>query len=221
MWLQCEGGTKHHPFGKGSLSSLTDTNSFQIFQLPISPEANAATESGEPLCLGRPDCATEELESFHLLANSVSRELLRVQYGDTEAQEYLRFPNKPSEDFLVSTVQLSIDKATTPACMVLRFFSSAGAIQQKLHPAALRSRDPKTGDSIVDSPFLDKIEPVNNDSVEVNHSTGKSKTSPSLTPVSVSRKGRYGFAVQWADGATIIYSKLCLALAAGGEVSTK
>jgi hypothetical protein len=46
----------------------------------------------------------------------------------------------------------------------------------------------------------------------------KEKTSPSLSVTRVERKGRYGYAVQYADGATVIYSSKSLALAAGGEL---
>jgi hypothetical protein len=42
------------------------------------------------------------------------------------------------------------------------------------------------------------------------------KKSPSLIPSKVDKKGRYGYAVQWNDGAIIIYSVLSIAKAAGG-----
>ncbi|KAL7569079.1 hypothetical protein ACA910_016919 [Epithemia clementina (nom. ined.)] len=223
-YFVCEGGKKHYPFGSGSINDWKGAKVPTTVQFPISPSANDATETGVPLCLARPERAAEELGSFRKLAAAVSRELLRVHYGDTEADEYVEIPSNHSDEaFAVASIQLSLDKTNSPPHIVLRLFSASGATQQRIHPAGLRSRDPRTGDVIEDSPFRHKIEESNREEVQVhksgNGSTGK--TSPSLTPISAVRKGRYGFAVQWADGATIIYSKICLARAAGGKAIPK
>lgn len=221
---QCEGGRKHYPFGRGSLNDSNVSKVPPTVMLPISPAANDAAESGTPLCLARPETAEDELASFRELASTVSRELLRIHYGDTETEDFVEIPsNSSSDSYAVATVQLSLDKTTSPPRILLRLFSPSGAIQQILHPAELRSRDPKTGDTIEDSPFRDQATQTMNNVVEV-HNTGSSnsrKVSPSLIPILVQRKGRYGFAIQWSDGATIIYSKLCLARAAGGRVLPK
>uniref|UniRef100_A0A7S2YAX9 Gamma-butyrobetaine hydroxylase-like N-terminal domain-containing protein n=1 Tax=Entomoneis paludosa TaxID=265537 RepID=A0A7S2YAX9_9STRA len=107
----------------------------------------------------------------------------------------------------------------------MRLFSSSGAVQKRIFPSELRSRDPKTGDIIEDSPFREQkpkdpfVRVHSSSDVESDsNNNSKKKPSPSVTPVQVDRKGRYGFAVQWADGATIIYSKVCLAKASGGLI---
>jgi hypothetical protein len=38
-----------------------------------------------------------------------------------------------------------------------------------------------------------------------------------LFPARVTRKGNYGYEVEWADGAKVIYSLLAIAKAAGGK----
>ena len=96
---------------------------------------------------------------------------------------------------------------------IVRLYSPSGALQRRVLAAQLRSRDPRTGDVIDDSPFLHEggEKPV----IHVHKSN--ERVSPSIDPNSVERKGRYGFAVKWGDGATIIYSKKSVARAAGGE----
>ena len=219
---QCEGGTKHYPFGKGSVNDSTKLKGPTTLQFPISSAANDATESAAPLCLTRPANAAEDLGLYEQLARTVSRELLRVHYGETESQHYITFPDEHLDDtFAVATLQLNLEKTTSPASILLRLFSESGAIQKRIHPAALRSRDPKTGDIIEDSPFRDQIEEASDHIVAVHHlgaSGTTKKISPSLSPIKVQRKGRYGFAVEWSDGATIIYSKASLARAAGGHI---
>ena len=221
-YFVCDGGGKHYPFGKGNLhKDSTLSQSTPSVQLPISMAANDATESAEPLCLARPDTAKDELVSFESLGKVVSRELLRVHYGDTEISDLLTFPSDDSnEPFQISSIQLGLDNSTKE--FTLRLFSDAGAIQKRIDPEDLRSRDPKTGDDIPDSPFHNQAKKERAPLVKVHSSSDTNestkKVSPSLTPVKVQRKGRYGFAVEWADAATIIYSKTCLARAAGGVV---
>jgi hypothetical protein len=43
-------------------------------------------------------------------------------------------------------------------------------------------------------------------------------TMPRLFPVTLERKGQFGYSVEWADGATIIYSMASLVKAAGGKL---
>ena len=45
--------------------------------------------------------------------------------------------------------------------------------------------------------------------------------SPRLFPCKINRKGRYGYSVEWRDGATIIYSMISLAKAAGAKLQPK
>lgn len=221
LWydLQCEGGTKHYPFGRGmsdpSAAEGGDraTPTGKVVQLPISTVANDANDAGEPLCLTRPEAAHVELSAFSTLAKNVSKELLKLQYGRSDNPEVVTF-GTDSQTFDVSTIQLSLDKATGDGLMV-RLFSDSGATQERIMGAELRSRDPKTGDKLENSPFKLEVESSNKDPM-VTETRATAKKSPSLTPKKVEKKGRYGYAVHWDDGAIIIYSVLSIARAAGG-----
>ena len=190
-----------------------------VIQLPISTAANDANDSGEPLCIARPKGASKELLAFEQLAKQVSLELLKIQYDSIAGEEFVSFETAEG-DFDTSTVRLSLDKGKHGAFLV-RLYSSSGAIQKQVSPAFLRSRDPRSGEVIKDSPFLKDLEDEmtneqNTGMVEV-HSSKTKKTNPSLKPSRVTKKGRYGYSVQWEDGATIIYSKMSIAMAAGAE----
>jgi len=198
-------------------------------QLPISVAMNDAIDNGTPLALTRPKGAEKELAAFHDLAAIVSRELLQLQYGaPTTDQEYVVFKSDEEPDvaavlFNLASVTLAIDKQAKDKFAV-RLFSDSGAVQKLVAPAQLRARDPRTGDIMPDSPYLDQQDMHADDALEehpmvtkTKQATGK-KRSPSVIPTKVERRGRYGFAVEWGDGATIIYSMRCLAKAAGGTL---
>ena len=165
----------------------------------------------------RPENAEKELTAFGDLADIVSAELLKYQYGQREADNIgsVFFGN---ESFDLSTVTLS---KSPDGFFTARMFSDSGAVQRRVSPAKLRSRDPKTGDEILDSPFLEEASQDDNagteESVVTIHKTGRKK-SPSLIPTKVDRRGRYGFQVEWGDGATVIYSLASIARAAGGTI---
>ena len=88
---------------------------------------------------------------------------------------------------------------------VARFFSEQGALELSIAGPDLRSRDPKTGTIVVNA-SVGTTKPM------VEHHV----SPPRLFPAKVERKGRYGYAVEYADGATIIYSLFAIAKAAGG-----
>jgi hypothetical protein len=217
--LQCEGGTKHYPFGRGmsDLSAAEGSDRVahtgKVVQLPISTTTSDANDAGEPLCLMRSEAAHVELSAFSTLAKNVSKELLKLQYGRSDNPEFVTF-GTDSQTYEVSTIQLSLDKTTGDGLMV-RLFSDSGATQERIMGAELRSRDPKTGDTLESSPFKDEVKRSNKDPM-VTESRAAAKKSPSLTPKKVDKKGRYGYAVHWDDGAIIIYSVLSIARAAGG-----
>jgi hypothetical protein len=192
-----------------------------MVQLPISIAANDANECGVPLTISRPDAAVAELAVYRDLARLVSRELLLLQYGSpNERRQLVVFDSDPEQYFDVASVTLSLDKSKGAEKFLVRLVSDSTAVQRVVSPALLRSRNPKTGDTMADSPFLE----VDND--EASASGGDKpvmvsrtrKRSPSIIPTKVERRGRYGFAVEWGDGATIIYSVQSLARAAGGTV---
>jgi len=187
-----------------------------VIQLPISEAANSANDNGSPFCLTRPADAAEELRAFQTLAKNVSGELLKMQFGRKVGEEFVMF-GLDSEPFDLATVQLSIDKSSDET-FVVRLFGESGAIQKRISSAELRSRDPKSGDVIEGGSFRDYLRDASSTDPVVAVHRVKGKKSPSLRPLGVERRGLYGFAVRWADGATIIYSNKCVAVAAGGTV---
>lgn len=167
--------------------------------------------------------AVAELSAFEKLAKTVSGEFLKLQYENKrDDHELVMFG---TDVFDVWSVHLALDKGTGDSFTV-RLHSDLGALQLKVSSAQLRSRDPKTGEALPDSPFKDDYDGADphvsstDPSVTIHRveetKKARGKKSPSLKPSRVQMKGRYGYAVVWADGATIIYSKLCIARAAGG-----
>ena len=186
--------------------------------MPISTEANKANDSGQPLALARPDKALEELRAFELLASTLCTELLKLQHTPPGGDCIVSFGSTP-EAFDLASLQLSKEKGSE--LLAVRLYGESGALQLKVTPAQLRSRDPQSGDTITDSPFLDEAlaeSPPSRDVVVALHKANSKKT-PSLSVTRVDRKGRYGYSVQYADGATIIYSMKSLARAAGGDLT--
>ena len=216
------GGKLYYPFGRGLAGEDPSFQSFdksKLVQLPISLTANTANDSGTPFCLERPSDAEKELAAFRTLAKVVSGELMKYQHGRNDDRKFVALEAN-GDLFDLSAVTLSLDKSHGEA-FIVRLFSDTGAVQKRLSPAKLRSRDPKTGETIADSPFLSAAEGPEDDSMAnpmVTVHKVKSKQSLSLLPTKVDRKGRYGFSVEWADGATIIYSSASIARAAGGTL---
>jgi Mrp family chromosome partitioning ATPase len=196
-YFVCDGGGKHYPFGKGALEESVK----HIFQLPISTLTNNANDAGVPLTLSRPSEASEELAMMENLAATVSRELFLAQHGQSDPSfesslpHKVVFPNSTADDeFDVASTHLSLNAEG----FLARFFSDKGAMQVPILAENLRARHPKTGD------IMDEI------------ATGMvQKSPPKLLPAKLDPKGRYGYSVEWADGATIIYSMLSIARAAG------
>ena len=187
-----------------------------MFHLPISTVTNDANDRGEPLCLLRPDAAIEELDVFYQLATALSKELLLIQHGrsrsdDGGVDEPVSVVFGDSEErFDVATTHLSLDPSKSG--FQVRMFSNDGATQLSLSAQELRSRHPKTGEKL-DVEAGDGGVPSNS---MVQH-TKVSAQRPRLMPAKIEKKGRYGYAVEYADGATIIYSMLSIAKAAGGS----
>mmetsp|Transcript_14407 Transcript_14407/g.20296 ORF Transcript_14407/g.20296 Transcript_14407/m.20296 type:complete len:618 (+) Transcript_14407:123-1976(+) len=232
-YFDCEGGGRHYPFGRGirDLSKLEnddlDFKSSNVFQLPISTRTNEANDCGAPICLARPDDAKDELAVFEQLAKSVSKELLLIQNGvSSENISGLGSPHTVtfaggSEEFDVATIHLSIDSEKD--AFTVRLFSEKGATQVTIPGKDLRFRHPKTGEKMdqqSNAQDSKASESISHEDSMVDHYKHDSKTNqlPTLFPATIDKKGRYGYSVEWADGATIIYSMLSLAKAAGGEV---
>jgi Mrp family chromosome partitioning ATPase len=213
-YFECEGGGVHYPFGRGigNSGTLDFKDVATIVQLPISEQTNAANDEGEPFCLVRSDQSKRELSAFNKLANALSSELLKMQYNMSESHVTATFPES-KDKFDVATVHLSLDKVSET--FTVRIFSESGAIQQKFKGFCLRARDPKSGLVLEESPYKEMANTQFDQEMVVK---SNAKKTPALIPTSVQRRGRYGYGVQWADGATIIYSMRSLAAAAGGKV---
>ena len=182
---------------------------------------NEAVDDGKPLSFSRPNGAEKELAAFRNLSDIVARELLQLQYGPpSEDNEYVVFENETTL-FDLSTTTLALDKGNETVSV--RLFSDSAAIQKQFSPAQLRARDPKTGETMPDSPYLIQdrggLQGMEESNPIVTRTRPTQKRSPSVLPTKVERRGRYGFAVEWGDGATIIYSMRCLARAAGGTLT--
>lgn len=225
-YFECEGGGKRYPFGRGFselASGMADSANLDpenICRLPISELANDANESGVPICLSRPDGAEKEIEAFGKLAHIVSRELFRLPYrsqagGGTVVVDGQRFD--------LFSIQLSEEKGS----LVVRFFSDGGALQKKILPQDLRTRDPKTG-IVLDvqatepdqtSTKKERDGMVSMHKAKVAKRSSSSNNPPQIIPERVEKKARVGFEVTWSDGARFIYSRRAIALATGGMVT--
>eukprot|EP00521_Asterionellopsis_glacialis_P009171 CAMPEP_0195286222 /NCGR_PEP_ID=MMETSP0707-20130614/3757_1 /TAXON_ID=33640 /ORGANISM="Asterionellopsis glacialis, Strain CCMP134" /LENGTH=527 /DNA_ID=CAMNT_0040345829 /DNA_START=39 /DNA_END=1618 /DNA_ORIENTATION=- len=222
-YFDCEGGGRHYPFGRGiqDLSKLEndhlDFKSSNVFQLPISVRTNEANDSGAPICLARPDDAKEELLVFEQLANAVSKELLLIQNG--VSSEHIGGLGSPhtvtfhgeAEEFDVATTHMSVD--SEKEAFIVRLFSEKGATQVSVLGEDLRFRHPKTGEKMdqqsnkQDSKTTEGVS-LAESMVDHHKHDSQSTQLPTLFPVKVDKKGRYGYSIEWADGATIIYSML-------------
>lgn len=193
-----------------------------MFHLPISTLTNDANDNGEPLCLSRPDGAAEELQVFDELAASLAKDLLLLQHGRSRSEsggvdrpETVVFPGS-AELFDVATTHLSLDG--TKQGFLVRLFSNDGATQRSISADDLRSRHPKTGEILdLDGEGDQKGETSSSDGM-VEHHKAESRR-PTARPTRIEKKGRYGYAVEYSDGATIIYSMLSISKAAGASVA--
>mmetsp|Transcript_17096 Transcript_17096/g.49079 ORF Transcript_17096/g.49079 Transcript_17096/m.49079 type:complete len:628 (-) Transcript_17096:55-1938(-) len=252
-FFDCEGGSRHYPFGKGIIVNEGGTDNSNasaleavgidvssIVQLPISPLTNGANDSGEPLCLERPGDGAAELQAFEGLAKVVSQEMLLVQHGVSRRRSpengancgssdaVVTFDSGAGQKFDVASLHMSVDSSDGESFAV-RLFSDAGAWQGKVGGMILRSVDPKTGERMADADAVDEGPKPKagcgsssakggiNSVVIHRHKSDEKK--PRLFPAKVEKKGIYGYSVEWADGATIIYSMLSIAKAAGGHVN--
>jgi Mrp family chromosome partitioning ATPase len=224
-YFVCDAGVKHYPFGKGylgnvesntekNLSNTPQLDPRRICQLPISEIANEANEIGVPLCLSRPSDAKNELLAFENLAKIVCRELFRLPYQVPPSEGVVLIDE---QNFDLSSLQLSLDKGS----LVVRFFSDAGALQKRIIPENLRNRDPKTGQHLAGSEGeQDKTTNGDKDGmVRIYKASSKppSKKLSAVVPEQVEKKARVGYEVTWSDGSRFIYSRMAIAIAAGGN----
>ncbi|GAX24389.1 hypothetical protein FisN_4Lh521 [Fistulifera solaris] len=199
-------GKRYYPFG--DTSEMCALDGHHTIRVPISQTTNSSIDNSVPFCLSRGQESKLELEAFGQLADTVTEFLLKFQYGQRdEIVGKVHFGSaKESFDLSTATMELGRDER-----FVVRFYSESGATQKQISPPDLRARDPKNGNVLrTISP-----EPTNTD-VKIHQSNAK--VSPSNQPKRVLKQGIYGFRVEWADGATIIYSTAAIATASGGTV---
>ncbi|KAG7346750.1 ATP/GTP-binding protein [Nitzschia inconspicua] len=216
-YFECDAGVKHYPFGKGFLGDSKTANlrneeqldPERICQLPISEIANEANETGIPLCLSRPAEARNELSAFEKLAQIVSRELFRLPYQVPQSEGTVVIDE---QEFDLTTIQLSQDKES----LVVRFFSESGALQKRITPLSLRSRDPKTGQPLAGAQDVDDT-PFDETGGGMATIHKASKMSD-IVPQKVEKKAKVGYEVTWSDGSRFIYSRVAIACAAGGKL---
>lgn len=177
--------------------------------MPISTITNDANDNGSPLCVARPEDASDELQVFEQLAFLVSKELLLSRY---KVSENLGLINIEGVEFEVEGISCSIEKGR--ASFVVRFFSDSAAKQVRIPSTQLRGRDPKNGEFLSNHLKAVESEGLSQKESIVTVHKANEKKDPTYTPTSIEQKGRYGFAVEWGDGATIIYSMRTVARAA-------
>jgi hypothetical protein len=184
----------------------------KVCQLPVSSLANEANDSAAPLCLARPAAATTELLAFERLARIVSKELLQLPHrSSSETHGFVTFDGN-IEKFEVSSIELT----SSEGLLVVRAFSESGALQIRIAPDELKTRDPKSGEKLKDSVSDESTEDDGGDGITIYRAK---KRVDKAVPERIEKKASVGYEVVWNDGAKYIYSRRALAVAAGGKVS--
>ena len=186
-----------------------------IIRLPISTTTNDSNDAGVPLCVSRPDNgAEEELAAFEQLARITSKELLLLRYADPESEGMI---NIGGVRFEIVSLNCSIEAGKD--AFSVRLYCESGARKISVPASNIRSRDPKTGEQLSNSSGKSANSgEARKDDMVIVHKASHNRRHPSNIPTSIEKKGRYGFAVEWEDGATIIYSMQAIAKAAAETV---
>jgi uncharacterized membrane protein len=93
---------------------------------------NDANESAMPLTLARPDQSEKELTAFRELADTVSRHLLRIQYGTSDDEKELVAFDGDTYD--AEAVALTLDRTKGLERFIVRVMSESSAIQKQATP---------------------------------------------------------------------------------------
>lgn len=119
------------------------------------------------------------------------------------------------DEFPVSNLTITVNNERKE--FYVRFFSEQGAKEMKVSGEKLRYWDPKMGEGEIGAPSENSDD--DNGGGSSLKRTRVSSTSD-IFPCQIYPKGNYGFSLRWADGASIIYSRLSIATAAGGKKAT-
>lgn len=187
----------------------------------------------------------EERSTFAKLANAISTDLFLIQHGKSPLSANgsmasgsdgskhvlsVKMDEAGDSEFDVSYTQLSVDNAHRN--FTVRLFSNEGGYMKVISGNELRIRDPVIGDE--DASLIKAAVPnsgcgggsggSSRSSMVQHHSastdattTSSSGTDAQLFPAKITKKGNYGYQVEWADGTTTIYSLLAISKAAGGK----
>jgi Mrp family chromosome partitioning ATPase len=172
-----------------------------------------------------------------LLQHNMLPASMQGQQGNSSTAMVVTIDEIEDSVFDVPFTQLDIDN--NHKRFTVRLFSNEGGYQKIVSGADLRSRNPKNGE-IEENPSSSsggeegKIvrhgcgggshsgdSGSSQPSIMIHHHssdcTDSSDERDNLFPATISKKGKYGYEVLWADGAKVIYSLLAIAKAAGGK----
>ena len=172
-----------------------------------------------------------------LLQHNMMPAFMQGQQGNSSTAMVVTIDEVEDSAFDVPFTQLDIDNSHKR--FTVRLFCNEGGYQKIIGGDDLRSRNPKTGE-VEENSSSNSGEgdgkTVQHGCGGGSHSSDRGSSQPSITvhhhssgcadnsdkkdnlfPAKISKKGKYGYEVEWADGATIIYSLLAIAKAAGGK----
>jgi len=219
-YFDSDDGERHHPFGKSIRESIEklqrkglQVSKSNVFQFPLSSETNYANDCGLPLCISRPINASKELDSFEQLASSVASQLFLLQHGNVQSDvEGISEPVSikiGDKEFDVTSLHMTVDNSKQ--LFRIRLFSNEGATELKLDGKVLRMWHPKLGTPMQDE---ETVAVTQTSGCGTNHNVEHRSQQSYFFPCKLDKKGLYGYSIEWADGATIIYSMHSLAAAA-------
>ena len=176
---------EHKIFGiQSEYSDLSLSSPDDLVRIPLSEALSSANDSSLPIMLSPPSASTEA-SAYTSLADVLVKKLFErdtmmdvpLDTFSSSSSDPLLIDGKPVD---LDAISLKFDKARG---LLLRIFSENGATERVINPAVLLDTNPKTGESL----------------------GGK---SGNVRPVvrSIERKGSYGYAITWQNGATFIYS---------------
>ncbi|GMH62020.1 hypothetical protein TL16_g03392 [Triparma laevis f. inornata] len=176
---------KHYLLGTPiSHEEMSLESEADLVRIPMSEAVSKANDDGVPVALLG---TAEEASAYEELAAILTRRLFDRDICPSSQ------PSDPSESELeaspstvdsidVNNVSLTYDH--NRKSFVIRIFSEDGASESLADPEALRTVNPKTGELLEDT----------------------KKNTRMLAVKATERKGSYGYAVTWGNGATFIYS---------------
>ena len=213
-FFDCEGGSRHYPFGTADYSSLNfDVN--DLCRLPLSEKTSMANEQGIPLCLDRKSDSQTEIAQFSQLGDIVSKAMFSLPFLSTSLEKGTVLLDNNEYD--LSTLKLS----QTDGLLMVRLFSDDGATQVRIAPYHLRNVDPKTGVMLEDQP-PQKTERIveNKGMVSLHKFSASMQDLQNVNVTRVEEKGKVGFEVTFDDGARFIYSRKAIASCLEGTIKS-